>query len=156
MAGPSGQARSAIALGLAGSVTLFAALLTHEILSFGATGHDVIAHDAVACTVLPCVTLGTIVTGHMAKAVGTAIAFVVIGALLVGRAARGPIAALIWVALYLWSLVGIASGYKALFGSDWAWWEPFTELAWSPGVTLGLMLLGLLCCAGFDRVTRAA
>jgi hypothetical protein len=156
MAQAAGNRRSAIALGLAGSSTLFAALLTHEILSFGAAGHDVITRDPAACTALPCVTLGTVVTGHLAKAVGTAIAFVVIGALLVGQAARWPIAAVIWVALYLWSLVGIASGYRARFGSDWAWWQPFAELAWSPGVTLGLMLLGLLCCAGCDRLTRTA
>jgi hypothetical protein len=146
--------RSALSLALAGSVTLFIALVLHEMLVFGPGGHDLIAGDTAPCPDPPCLTTGTVMTGHIAKALGAALAFAAIGVLVPRGRARGALGGLFWAGQYLWSLVGIASGYRDQFGADWAWWEPFTALMWHPVLTPGLMAAGLGAFLGLDRLTR--
>jgi hypothetical protein len=149
------RGRAALTLALAGGISLFAVLLAQELMIFGEGGHALILANAAPCPVVPCVTVSMVVAGHVAKAIGAALAFALIGAIWLGGAARWSIAAPVWVGLYLWSLVGIASGYRSQFGTSWDWWEPFAELLWSPAMTLGLMATGLLACVGLDRLGRA-
>jgi hypothetical protein len=143
-------------LALAGGVSLFAALIVHEFHIFGAQAHDLIAASSTPCLDPPCLTVGMVVSGHIAKAVGAAMVFALIGAIWTRGAERMLIAAGYWVVQYTWSLVGIASGYRLHFGTGWAWWEPFAELMWTPIATPGLLAAGLVALIGLDRVLRPA
>lgn len=143
--------KAAASLALAGGLSIFAVLLIHEVSAFGGATLGLIGPGSGPCAAPPCVTMGTIVSGHVAKALGAALVFAVIGAIWTRGPARLAIAGGFWALQYVWSLVGIASGYRAHFGSGWAWWEPFAELLWHPLVTPGLMLLGLAVCLGLDR-----
>lgn len=141
-----------MSLALAGALSLFAALVIHEILSFGAAGHAMIGR--ADCPDWPCPTLSLIVVGLVFKGIGAGIAFAVLGLLMAQAPGRLWGAGLLWVVQYLWGLVGIASGYRDQFGSTWRWWEPFAELLWQPVLTLGLMAAGVGLMVGIDRVLR--
>ena len=141
---PPGRVRAALTLALGGAISLFGALLAHDLLSFGASGHDMIVEAGASCDMPPCLTMGVVLAGHMAKAVGAGLVFALIGAVWVAGPARGVLGASLWVMQYIWSLIGIASGHRASFGTSWRWWEPFAELMWDPVLTLGLMVGGLL------------
>ncbi|MFW5641136.1 MAG: hypothetical protein ACOCY0_00045 [Roseicyclus sp.] len=143
--------RGAASLALAGSASLFAALLIHELVSFGGAARGLIGSGAAPCPAPPCLTLGVVVSGQVAKAVGAAFVFAAIGAIWMRGQARWTVAVVYWALQYLWALLGIASGYRAQFGSGWAWWEPFAVLLWHPLLTPGLMLAGLAACLGLDR-----
>jgi hypothetical protein len=149
-----GRVRSALSLALAGAVTLFAALFVHEMLVFGPGGHDLIASGTAPCPEPPCLTTGTVVTGLIAKAIGAAMAFGVIGAVWVAGPVRRGLGVALWSVQYLWSLVGMASGYRDGFPGDWDWWEPFAVLLWHPALTPALMALGLAVFLGLDRLGR--
>lgn len=123
-------------------MSLFAALLIHEIFTFGASGHAIIGR--ADCPDWPCPTLSLIVVGLVFKAIGAGLAFGVFGALVPHAPGKAWGAGLLWMVQYLWGLVGMASGYREQFGTTWRWWEPFAELLWQPLLTLGLMLGGLL------------
>lgn len=135
-------------------MSLFAVLLIHEFLAFGAYPNDLIAPAGAPCPEPPCLTTGMVVSGQMAKAIGAGFVFALIGAVWTAGAARWLIAAGYWVVQYLWSLIGIASGYRLHFGSGWAWWEPFADLLWHPVTTPVLLLAGLAGCLGLDRLAR--
>ncbi|MEJ6389515.1 hypothetical protein [Gymnodinialimonas ulvae] len=150
---PESAARlpAALALALAGGLSLFAALLTHEFLTFGAPGHGLLNADRSLCPDIACPTTGMIVVAHVAKAIGAAILFAFIGVIWPSGGFRLGVAALAFTLQYLVSLVGIASGYRAQFGTTWAWWEPFAELLWNPLLTPLLLLAGLALLFGLDR-----
>ncbi|NKX43539.1 hypothetical protein [Roseicyclus persicicus] len=154
MADSPGRLRSALSLALAGAVTLFAALVLHEMLVFGPAGHDLIGNGSTPCPAPPCLTTGTVVTGLIAKAIGAAFAFAAIGAIWAAGRARTGLGAGFWALQYLWSLVGMASGYRDGFPGDWDWWEPFAVLLWHPVLTPALMALGLGGFLGLDRLVR--
>lgn len=146
--------RSALTLALAGALSLFAVLLLHEVLAFGTLPHDLIAPAGAPCPEPPCLTMGTVVTGLVAKAIGAGVVFAAIGAIWTTGAARRVIAGGFFALQYLWSLVGIASGYRRHFGTGWDWWEPFAVLLWHPVTTPALLLAGLAGCLGLDRMVR--
>ena len=148
------RGRAAASLALAGGLTIFAVLLTHELTVFGGAALGLIRPGSAPCPAPPCLTMDMIVWGHVAKAIGAGLVFAVIGAIWTRGPLRLAIAGGFWVLQYLWSLVGIASGYRAHFGSGWAWWEPFAELLWHPVTTPGLMLAGLAACLALDRLAR--
>jgi hypothetical protein len=152
----TGRLNAATALAIAGALSLFAALMVHEILTFGGTGHGLINADRTVCPDIACPTTGLLLTAHIAKAIGAAFLFSVIGAIWVDGLARSLIAAAAFVGQYLLSLVGLASGYRAQFGTTWAWWEPFAELLWSPILTPALLIVGLTLTLGIDRQMRRA
>lgn len=137
---------------MAGALSLFTALLTHEILSFGAAGHAIIGR--ATCPDWPCPTLSLIVVGLVFKGIGAGLAFGAFGALVPVPPARLWGAGVLWAVQYLWGLVGIASGYRDQFGPDWRWWEPFADLLWHPALTLGLLGAGLVLFLGLDRLSR--
>ena len=136
---------------MAGALSLFGALLAHEIVSFGAAGHAVIG--LADCPDWPCPTLSMIVVALVFKAIGAGMAMGVLGALVAQAPARLRAAGLLWTVQYFWGLVGIASGYRDQFGTTWRWWEPFAVLLWQPALTLGLMAAGLALLIGLDRLT---
>jgi hypothetical protein len=142
--------RAALSLGIAGALSLFAALLAHEILTFGSSGHGIIGR--VTCPDWPCPTLSVITVGLVFKGIGAGLALACLGALLPHAPARLWGAGLLWVLQYLWGLVGIASGYRDQFGPDWHWWQPFAVLMWDPVTTPALLIAGLLACLGLDRL----
>jgi len=150
----AGRLRPAVTLALAGGLSLFAVLLIHEVLAFGTQPHDLIAPAGAACAGPPCLTMGTVVTGLVAKAIGAGAVFAVIGAVWTTGAARWTIAGGFFALQYLWSLIGIASGYRGHFGTTWTWWAPFAELLWHPVTTPALLLAGLAGCLGLDRLAR--
>ncbi|MBF9059927.1 hypothetical protein HKCCSP123_12115 [Rhodobacterales bacterium HKCCSP123] len=150
----TGRLRPALTLALAGSASLFVVLLVHEILAFGTQPNDLIAPSGAPCAEPPCLTTGMVVTGLLAKSLGAGIVFAIIGALWTTGPARWLIAAGFFALQYLWSLVGIASGYRGYFGTNWAWWEPFAELLWHPVTTPALLLAGMAGCLGLDRLVR--
>ena len=149
-----GRLRPALTLALAGAVSLFGVLLAHELLAFGTEPHDFIAPAGAPCPDPPCLTTGMVITGQLAKAIGAGIVFAIIGAIWTSGAKRWLLAGGFFALQYLWSLVGIASGYRSHFGTSWAWWEPFAELLWHPVTTPALLLAGLAGCLGLDRVVR--
>jgi hypothetical protein len=151
---PESRARAAARLAVAGGLSIFAVLLIHELTVFGGAALGLIRPGGAPCATPPCLTVDVIVWGHVAKAIGAGIVFAVIGAIWTRGPARWAIAGSFWVLQYLWSLVGIASGYRAHFGSGWAWWEPFAELLWHPVTTPGLMVAGLGTCLLLDGLTR--
>lgn len=142
--------RAALSLGLAGGLTLFAALLAHEILAFGASGHGIIGR--ATCPDWPCPTLSVIIVGLVFKGIGAGLALGVLGLILPNEPARAWGAGCLWAVQYLWGLVGIASGYREQFGPDWRWWDPFAVLLWDPLTTPGLLIAGLLACLLLDRL----
>ncbi|MEX3014471.1 hypothetical protein [Gymnodinialimonas hymeniacidonis] len=144
--------RAAFALALAGATSLLAVLLAHEILTFGAPGHGLINADRSICPDIACPTTGMIVVAHIAKAIGAAFLFGIIGAVWISGRTRIAVATVAFSLQYLWSLVGMASGYRIHFGTTWAWWEPFTELLWHPALTLALMVAGLALLFALDRL----
>lgn len=144
--------RAATALAFAGGISLFAVLLAHEILSFGAPGHGLLNADRSLCPDIACPTTGLILVAHIAKAIGAAILFGFIGVVWPSGRLRLGVAALAFALQYLVSLVGMASGYRAQFGTTWAWWEPFAELLWQPVVTLPLLASGLALLLILDAV----
>lgn len=148
--------RAALALAAAGAVSLFAALLVHELSAFGGPALGLIQPASAPCAEPPCLTVGLVVSGHVAKALGAGVVFALIGAFWTRGPARWIIAGAFWALQYLWSLVGIASGYRAHFGTGWAWWEPFAELLFHPLTTPGLMLTGLAAFLLLDRAGRGA
>jgi hypothetical protein len=150
----AGRLRPALTLALAGAASLFAVLLTHEFLAFGTQPNDLIAPAGAPCPEPPCLTTGMVVTGLVAKAIGAGFVFALIGAVWTSGAARWLMAGVFFALQYLWSLVGIASGYRGHFGSTWAWWEPFAELLWHPVTTPALLMAGLVGCLGLDRLVR--
>ena len=152
----NGRVRSALTLAFAGGSSLFAALMVHEFYVFGAATHDLIGSSSAPCTEPPCLTTGVVVSGQIAKAIGAAMVFGIIGAIWHHGALRWMTAAGFWVLQYTWSLVGIASGYRLHFGTSWAWWEPFAELVWNPITTPGLLAAGLVAFVGLDRLLRPA
>lgn len=151
---PEPRLRAAARLAIAGGLSIFAVLLIHELTVFGGAALGLIRPGSAPCPAPPCLTVGVIVWGHVAKAMGAGLVFAVIGAIWTRGPARWAIAGAFWVLQYLWSLVGIASGYRAHFGSGWTWWEPFAQLLWHPVTTPGLMLVGLLACLTLDRLAR--
>lgn len=153
----STRLQSATSLALIGATTLCAALALHELLSFGPGGYDVIARaGSPDCRAAPCVSPQMVIFGQIAKAVGAALVFALVGAFTVSLRGRLGVGAALWVAQYFWSMLGIASGYRAQFGTTWAWWEPFAELMWRPGMSLPLMLGGLaIFCVAAARTTAA-
>jgi hypothetical protein len=150
----AGRVRAGARLAFWGALTLLGALLAHEWLVFGPSGHDLIADASAPCAEVPCITFGTIVTAQIAKALGAAMLFAVIGAIWAAGRLRWAVAGPVWVAEYLWSLIGIASSHRAAFREDWRWWEPFAVLMWSPVITPGLALLGIGLWYGLDRAGR--
>lgn len=150
----AGRIRPALALAAAGGLSLFCVLLLHEVLVFGAQAHDLIAPVTAPCPEPPCLTTGMVIAGHVAKAVGAGIVFAIIGAVWTMGPARWMVSGLFFALQYLWSLVGIASGYRLHFGTGWDWWEPFAQLLWHPVTTPALLLAGLAGCLGLDRVVR--
>jgi hypothetical protein len=154
--GGPGRVRSGVVLGFWGALSLLGALLIHEWLVFGPSGHDLIAAASAPCPEVPCITFSTIVTAQIAKAIGAAMLFAVIGAIWVTGARRWAVGVPVWLAEYLWSLVGIASSHRAAFGEDWRWWEPFATLMWSPILTPALALLGIGLWYGLDRASFRA
>ena len=147
-----GRLGSALSLALAGALSLFAALLAHEILTFGASGHAIIGQ--AECPDWPCPTLSVIIVGLVFKGIGAGLAFAALGAFVTLAPSRLRAAGLLWIVQYLWGLVGMASGYREQFGTTWAWWEPFAELLWQPALSLGLMAAGIVLMLGIDRVLR--
>ena len=73
--GGAGRVRAGAVLGVWGALSLLVVLLAHEWLSFGPSGHDLIAAASAPCPEVPCVTLGTIITAQIAKALGAAMLF---------------------------------------------------------------------------------
>ena len=146
--------RSAVTLALAGGASLCIVLLIHEFLAFGVAPNDMIAPAGTPCPDPPCLTSGMVVSGAVAKGVGAGMILAIIGAIWTSGPARWAIAGGYWVVQYLWSLIGIASGYRLHFGTGWTWWEPFAELLWNPVTTPALMLAGLVGCLGIDRLAR--
>ena len=149
------RVNAALSLALAGAISTFAVLLSHELLVFGDAALGLIVPDAAPCPAPPCLTVELIVWGHIAKAVGAAFVFALVGAIWTRGPLRWWLAGVVWVVEYLWSLVGIASGYRAHFGTGWAWWEPFAQLLWNPVTTPGLMLAGLMALFAMDRFGRS-
>ncbi len=143
--------RASLSLSCAGALALFAVLLAHEFLSFGPRGHGLINADRSTCPDIACPTTGILVVAHIAKAIGAAFLFGIIGAIWTSGVARLTITAAAFALQYVWSLVGMASGYRIHFGTTWAWWEPFAELLWHPATTLLLLALGLALCLSLDR-----
>lgn len=135
--------RSALSLALIGALTLTPALTVHDILSFGPRGHDLIAAWGTRCTAWPCATMNLVVYGQIAKGIGAALVFGLIGAFTISLRGRLGLGAVAWVVQYFWSLAGIASGYRGFYDAPWRWWEPFAELMWAPALTLALMGGGL-------------
>lgn len=155
-AGPvSLRLRSALSLALIGAVTLSPVLAAHDILSFGPRGHDLIAPWGTTCTEWPCATMNLVVFGQIAKGIGAAMVFGLVGAFTVSLRGRVGIGALAWLVQFWWSLAGVASGYRGHFGTTWRWWEPFADLMWTPSLTLPLMAGGLAAFAGLAWVTTA-
>jgi hypothetical protein len=152
--GGAGRVRAGAVLGVWGALSLLVVLLAHEWVSFGPSGHDLIAAASAPCPEVPCVTLGTIITAQIAKALGAAMLFWGIGAIWVSGRMRWAIAAPVWLAEYLWSLVGIASSHRGAFRDDWRWWEPFVVLMWSPVTTPALAILGMGIWFGLARTRR--
>jgi hypothetical protein len=150
---PSIRLRSALSLALIGALTLSPLLAAHDILSFGPRGHDLIAPWGTNCTEWPCATMNLVVSGQIAKGIGAALVFALIGAVTISFRGRLGLGGAAWVVQYFWSLVGIASGYRGHFGTDWRWWDPFAKLLWSPGLTLGLMVCGLGAFLGLSWIT---
>ena len=153
-AAPPARLRPALALAVAGALSLFPVLLLHEFLVFGAQAHDLIAPASAPCPDPPCLTSAMVVSGHVAKAVGAGLVFAIIGAVWTKGPGRWLIAAAFFALQYTWSLVGIASGYRLHFGTGWAWWEPFAVILWHPVTTPALLLAGLLACLGMDQMVR--
>ncbi|MCT4684124.1 MAG: hypothetical protein N4A39_10390 [Roseicyclus sp.] len=149
-----GRLRPALTLATAGAVSLFAVLLVHEFLAFGTQPNDLIAPAGAVCVAPPCLTTATVVTGLVAKAIGAGVVFAIIGAVWTAGRARWLIAGGFFALQYLWSLVGIASGYRGHFGTAWAWWEPFADLLWHPVTTPALLMAGLVGCLGLDRLVK--
>lgn len=147
-----GRVRSALALAVAGALSLFAVLATHEILVFGAPGHGIIGQPGCAASLCPA--MSVVITGLVFKAIGAGLALGVLGMLLPGGPARLWGASLLWAGQYLWALVGIASAYRVHFGTTWRWWEPFTSLIWHPVATPALMIAGLCAFLALDRLAR--
>ncbi|MBY6201131.1 hypothetical protein KUV65_07160 [Maritalea mobilis] len=143
-------------MAFAGATSLFAALTIHEILVFGPRNHDLIASSSTPCTDPPCLTLGVVLTGQIAKAIGASLAFAIIGGIWSTGMARLGTAMGFWVLQYAWSLIGISSGYRVHFDSDWGLWGPFAELMWHPFLTPGLLIAGLGAFYALDRVADAA
>ncbi|WP_038650350.1 hypothetical protein [Roseicyclus elongatus] len=150
----AGRLRAAFALSIAGALSLFAALMGHEFFVFGGQGHDLIEPSTALCAAPPCLTVEVVVSGQVAKAIGAAMAFAIIGVIWVQGRSRMLIGAGFWTLQFCWSLVGVASGYRLHFGTDWGWWEPFARLMWHPLVTPGLLVAGLAAFLGLDRVLR--
>jgi len=150
---PAIRLRSALSLALIGALTLFPALLTHDILSFGSHGHDLIAPWGTQCTEWPCATMNFVVSGQIAKGVGAAMVFALIGAFTVSLRGRIGLGAAAWLVQFFWSSAGIASGYRDHFEAEWRWWEPFAVLMWAPALTLSLLGAGL---AGFIALAYAS
>lgn len=135
--------RSAAGLAIWGSLSLTAAVLAHEIISFGPWGHDAIAGWGTRCIDWTCVTPDLIIVTHIAKALSAALIFGLFGMVVRSDPARIIGAAILWLIQYGWSMAAIASGYKAIFGTTWRLWEPFVELAFDPALTTTLALVGL-------------
>lgn len=154
MMGARGRLRAGATLALGGGLTLLGALLAHEWLIFGPSGYDLIADASDVCAQLPCVNTGTIVTAHIAKAVAAAILFAAIGSVWTTGKRRWGMALTVWLAQYLWALIGIASSHRAAFRDEWRWWEPFAVLMWSPVATPGFALIGVGLWYGLDRAGR--
>lgn len=150
----AGRVRAGATLAFWGALTLLGALLAHEWLVFGPSGHDLIADASAPCGEVPCITFGTIVTAQIAKALGAAILFGAIGAIWVAGHRRWIVALPAWLAEYLWSLIGIASSHRGALGGDWRWWEPFAVLMWSPVITPGLAVLGIGLWYALERLGR--
>jgi hypothetical protein len=141
---------SALALGLAGALSLFSAFATHEILVFGAQGHGIIGQ--ANCPPSLCPPMAMVLTGLAAKSIGAGLALGLLGALLTAGPVRARAAAALWAVQYLWGLVGIASAYRSNFGATWRWWEPFFALMFHPILTPGLLLVGLALFTGAERL----
>lgn len=146
--------RAALTLAVTGAVSLFAVLLIHELLVFGGPAMGLIQPASAVCATPPCLTVDMIVWGHVAKAIGAGVVFALVGAVWTGGRKRWAIAGGFWALQYLWSLVGIASGYRAHFGTGWTWWEPFAQLLFHPLTTPGLMLAGLSVFISLDLAAR--
>jgi hypothetical protein len=145
--------RSGASLALAGAVSLFVALAAHEVLSFGTFGHGLI--DRASCEMSLCPTLSVVIAGLAFKSIGAGLALGFLALLVADDPARRSAAILLWLMQYLWSLIGIASGYRGNFGTTWRWWEPFAGLLWDPVMTPALMIIGLTVFLATDRILAA-
>ena len=153
---PSFRLRSALSLALIGALTLSPLLAAHDILSFGPRGHDLIAPWGTSCTEWPCATMNLVVFGQIAKGVGAAMVFALVGAFTVSRRGRLGVGATAWVVQFFWSLAGIASGYRGHFAESWRWWEPFAELMFDPVLTLCCLGIGLALFLALAWATTSA
>jgi hypothetical protein len=127
----------------AGWLSLSAAWLFHEILTFGFLHGYLIGERQLGFGIYPASLGGIILEALFFCAVGSVL-FAVLAFALKSSDARLPILGAVWLALCGWAFMETAVGYRSDFGATWRWHEPFWALMWSPWLTPLATLLGLL------------
>jgi len=127
---------------LAGCLSLFAALLIHEIVAFGYFRGFLTGEREMVSYFYPS-GVGEIVAVNALTAAVMALPLALIAWFKTNiRPLIVPLG-ITWLALCLWGYFSTASGYRAHFGTTWLPHEPFLELMWSPVLTPLSTLIGI-------------
>ncbi|TDT74973.1 hypothetical protein BDE40_1696 [Litoreibacter halocynthiae] len=135
---------------IAGWLSLSAAWLLHEIVTFGFQYGFLTRKREVLFFQYPS-GLAEIVVVALVMSWVAAVPLALACLVLRQSRPRLPVLGVIWLILCMWGYSATASGYREHFGATWLWHEPFVELMWSPWLTPLATLLGLL---PFLRIIR--
>jgi hypothetical protein len=128
---------------LAGWLSLSAASILHEFVSFGYTHGYFTGERNLGYGVYPTTAMGIVIEALVISALA-GVAIAVVCALIGQHIVRLILAAALWLILCRQIYFMTAFGYRGDFGTTWLWREPFWALMWSPWLTPLATLLGLL------------